>query len=405
MKNTSSPTGDSLRRSSTTRRSLINHGGNILPPQRARSEERNVPEPDELLVGDDDGGGGGVVAVIEEEKQHQWQADVCETVGLKGGDASSSSPLRFVRCDSDYLDSAGDDTTTTITEVAQRNNGRDIHNHHNQTTSSPTHATTLPTLPRYPVLSTKNKNCWSTPPSTTFKIRSIHYHDTKKKITSGPYIFESRGADLIVTNELSSQTTDLASNTSVFAGHVRSVPTFIVNFVFPWGVLVNYYEIPELYTSFMQMKYELGKEIVQESLECFAPHERSVIRFLTGDDVHRNETFKLIPVCIEGPWVVKKMVSGQPALIGKRLPVSYAYHAGDHSRGLAPCFEADLDISASDSVGKKVVNLCRRYMNAVTVDIGLVIEGNCEEELPEQMLGCVRLHKLDALLAPTLPPP
>lgn len=42
-------------------------------------------------------------------------------------------------------------------------------------------------------------------------------------------------------------------------------------------------------------------------------------------------------------------------------------------------------------------------MSSVTVDLGFVIEGRTEDELPEQMLGCVRLHKIDALLAPTLP--
>jgi hypothetical protein len=73
----------------------------------------------------------------------------------------------------------------------------------------------------------------------------------------------------------------------------------IINFCFPWGVLVNYYEIPPLYASFLQKK-ERGDVIHDEMLECFAPHERNVIRFLTGDDAQRQDKLKLIPVCIEG---------------------------------------------------------------------------------------------------------
>jgi hypothetical protein len=41
-------------------------------------------------------------------------------------------------------------------------------------------------------------------------------------------------------------------------------------------------------------------------------------------------------------------------------------------------------------------------MNALTVDIGFVIQGNADEELPEQMLGSIRLHGPDPLKAPTL---
>ena len=43
-------------------------------------------------------------------------------------------------------------------------------------------------------------------------------------------------------------------------------------------------------------------------------------------------------------------------------------------------------------------------MSSVSVDLGFVIEGQREDELPEQMLCCVRLHKIDALSSPTLPP-
>jgi hypothetical protein len=166
--------------------------------------------------------------------------------------------------------------------------------------------------------------------------------------------------------------------------------------------LVNYFEIPQLYAAYLQKK-ERGETIHDELLECLEPHERTIIRFLTGDDELRQSKFKLIPTCIEGPWAVKQMVAGKPAIIGKRLPVDYKYHPADPSRGLAECFEADLDISASDPVGKRVVKMCRSYMTSVTVDIGIVIEALEEDELPEQMLGCVRLHKLDALLAPTMP--
>jgi len=48
------------------------------------------------------------------------------------------------------------------------------------------------------------------------------------------------------------------------------------------------------------------------------------------------------------------------------------------------------------------VGVCRRYMNALTCDIGFVIQGNTQDELPEQMMGATRIHGIDPVKAPTL---
>ena len=351
----------SLRRSSVTRRSMM--GSAISSPQRARSEERNISDEtfEESQSGDD--------------FHHP----------VDGG-------VHFVRCDSDPVNAGGDDEDLNDADIGQPQNGGRAVNHR-----------ALPTLPRFPIAETKNRNCWSEPSANkSFNVRGKNFFDDKKKIPSGPYVFTAMGADLILTNESSGPTSGIAANPTIFAGHARKVPTFMLNFIFPWGVLVNYFEIPTMYLPYLHSTHESRQCDGLAPIESLAPHERAVIRFMTGTDEQRKNTLKLIPVCVEGPWVVKQMVGGKPAIIGKRLPVEYKYHPADRSNGLAECFEADLDIKASDPVGKKVVNVCRRYMSAVTVDIGIVIEGTSQDELPEQMLGCVRLHRLDALLAPTL---
>mmetsp|Transcript_5186 Transcript_5186/g.11389 ORF Transcript_5186/g.11389 Transcript_5186/m.11389 type:complete len:131 (+) Transcript_5186:143-535(+) len=126
-------------------------------------------------------------------------------------------------------------------------------------------------------------------------------------------------------------------------------------------------------------------------------------RFLMGNDEERDSTLKLVPIAVEGPLVVRRMVQGKPAIIGKRLPTKYTYYPKDASRGFAECFEVDLMVTETDAVGRTACNMTRRYTSSVTVDLGFVIEGSTEDELPEQMLGCVRLHRIDALMAPTLP--
>mmetsp|Transcript_1796 Transcript_1796/g.3466 ORF Transcript_1796/g.3466 Transcript_1796/m.3466 type:complete len:371 (+) Transcript_1796:48-1160(+) len=364
----------SLRRSTVSRRHLM---GTPAPVPRSRSAERNI--------------------YVEDFNERCHGDDVINPIDKR---------VNYLRCDSDPLDSTGNDdemehplAQSPKNDEKKSNggdNGYDGHLHHG-----------LPTLPRFPIVETKNRNCWSEPPAgTSFKVRGENFLKDKKKIPSGPYVFPARGVDLILTDAESGPSVGIGSNPTILAGHARSEPTFILNFIFPWGMLVNYYEIPDLFLPFLREKYEPPQSNIHiPSFSSLAPHERAIVRFLTGSDEERDATLKLIPVCIEGPWVVRQMVSGKPAIIGKRLPIKYNYHPADDARGLAACFEADLDIASStDAMGKKVVNVCRRYMSAVTVDIGLVIEGTSIDELPEQMLGCVRLHKLDAILAPTLAP-
>ena len=57
----------------------------------------------------------------------------------------------------------------------------------------------LPTLPRYPVSQTHDKNCWSEPPVNKFHVRGPNYLTDKKKIQSGPYLLRARGCDLFLS--------------------------------------------------------------------------------------------------------------------------------------------------------------------------------------------------------------
>ena len=116
-----------------------------------------------------------------------------------------------------------------------------------------------------------------------------------------------------------------------------------------------------------------------------------------GDDKYKNERLKLIPYVAEGPWVVRNLVTGKPALIGKKLPVTYKYTPQQGSK--QDFLECDLDIGNSSATAKRIVSVCRRYMSALTVDVGFVIQGNNNDELPEEMMGSIRIHQLDPIKA------
>jgi hypothetical protein len=83
------------------------------------------------------------------------------------------------------------------------------------------------------------------------------------------------------------------------------------------------------------------------------------------------------------------------------LPVTYVYQPAEGNKQLY--LEADLDIAAS-SAARGILSVTRSYTRVLTLDLGFVVQSNLEDELPEQMLVGIRIHGVDPLDAPSLPP-
>lgn len=136
------------------------------------------------------------------------------------------------------------------------------------------------------------------------------------------------------------------------------------------------------------------------SMESFSNSDRCVARFLMASSEVKNKTLKIVPIVVQGPWVVKSVVGGKPAIIGNKLPVNYIYQKEEGNKALY--LEADLDIVAS-SAARGILAAVRSYTQVLTLDLGFVVQGNKHDELPEQMLMGSRLHGIDPLSAPPLP--
>ena len=250
-----------------------------------------------------------------------------------------------------------------------------------------------------------HNNCWSLPDHTTFKVRGAKYLVDRKKIASGPFLFPARGLDLFLTDACPE---NVATNRAIFGGQCRAVPTFLINFRLPWGVLLFYYEIPERFVPFVKGGYEEGadKAALEAKTKDMSPTDRCVARYLMGDKNHKDNTLKLFPIVVEGPWVVKASVGGKPAILGTKLPVNYVYQgeseAADGSK--QQCYlEADLDI-VSNSTARGILSMVRSCTQDLTIDLGFACQGSKEDELPEQMLTGCRIHGIDPLNSPPLPP-
>lgn len=136
------------------------------------------------------------------------------------------------------------------------------------------------------------------------------------------------------------------------------------------------------------------------SIAGMSPAERNLALWLAGDSNYRNERLKLISYVPEGPWIVRNMVTGKPAIIGKKLPVKYTYTPRDGEK--MDFLECDLDIGNSTATARRIVSVCRRYMSSLAVDIGFVIEGKTAADLPEEMMGGIRVYEVDPIKAPTI---
>ena len=257
----------------------------------------------------------------------------------------------------------------------------------------------LSPLLRYPDNAPLGKyyNHWSEPPHGDFNVRGPNYLKDRKKTSSGEYMFPFRGMDLFLTDSCPE---NIGSNTKVFGGKLRDIPTFIVNFRLPWGVCIFYSEIPTKFLPFLKYGDNKNNKETPPSMDNFSPGDRAVCRFLMGDDTYRNKKLKIVPVVIAGPWVVKSIVGGKPAILGKQLPIDYTYQPSDSKN--SEYLEADLDIVAS-AAARRILSVVRSYTQDLTLDLGFVIEGAEDDELPEQMLCACRLHGMDPFNASPLP--
>jgi hypothetical protein len=125
-------------------------------------------------------------------------------------------------------------------------------------------------------------------------------------------------------------------------------------------------------------------------LEGDSPFSKQMQKFVHGTDDDRNSIFKLIPSIVEGSWIVQKAVGNTPAILGKKIHI--AYHKGKNY------IELDFDI-ASSAMAANIVRLVSSATKSVVVDMAFLNEGHCEEELPEQLIGILRLKKVDLSLA------
>ena len=107
---------------------------------------------------------------------------------------------------------------------------------------------------------------------------------------------------------------------------------------------------------------------------------------------------------VEGKWLIRTAVGHTPVIMGKKLKQTYHMNQG--------YFEIDIDV-ASSRAASTVIGIVRGATRSLTVDLAVLIQGfslflsqmcdvtwrrrtgDSEEELPESLIGTVRLDHVD----------
>lgn len=234
-------------------------------------------------------------------------------------------------------------------------------------------------LPEYP--SNNGVSCWSRP-DCDFFVRGPTYLQDRVKIPSGPPPLKCLGVDFWLTDDPQRH---IARHPSILGGklHEAKQDVLLVNFLLPFGNFCAYFSVPDL--------------------SVFPPKLRDSWQgFLDGDQSYRDARLKLLPIVIEGPWIVKAAVGPgkSPALLGKVIPLQYYFTKPTAER--KGVYEIDIIITAS-TIAKGILSVVKGHTKAVTIGFAFIIESASQEELPENVLCSFQIHSIHIEDCPRLP--
>ncbi|KAF0775555.1 hypothetical protein AaE_000744 [Aphanomyces astaci] len=257
--------------------------------------------------------------------------------------------------------------------------------------------------------------CWTQLDATRFNVRKgPSYRRTKAKAPSAPALLTLVATDayrvtlnifmvvrsiMVVSRCRTGRLTTLEASctcqppsmvTGAFACGVRDI--VIINCQVPcytpsnplWGEqktdgdgfnFVTYYAIPPALRAKLDDPTQLEPSIKTDRLKAIGivvnPEEQNLGRM----EKHLLETY-----------------NGQPILTRPQ----HRFYRGDGY------FEVDIDAHTFNFVARKGLSGVADHFGNMVVDFGFVLEGQDDDEVPEQILGCVRLCKVDLKNAPRL---
>ncbi|KAL3684735.1 hypothetical protein R1sor_002757 [Riccia sorocarpa] len=219
------------------------------------------------------------------------------------------------------------------------------------------------------------KHCFSQPDSSFFKIRGPNFLLTRTLVPAGEPLCKLVTVDWYKAKE-KIQIQNIASRPENLVQKAVGKDVFFV--------VVNL-QVPQAVEHSLVFYFATHKVIREGSL---------LHKFIKGDDSFRDSRLTLIPAIAEGSWIIKQAVGSRPTIMAQILEVNY--HNGPNY------MEIDVNLGSSGVV-RGVLGLVFGYITSIVVDMAFLIRGETEEELPEHILGVVRLSRIEMGKAKLLP--
>jgi len=208
------------------------------------------------------------------------------------------------------------------------------------------------------------RDCWKISDGNNFRVRSKNFCYDKSKIPAGKHLMDLVAVDWFKDTKR----IDHVARRRGCAAQVASEKGY-------FSIVFNI-QVPGS-THYSMVFYFVTKQLVPGSL---------LQRFVDGDDEFRTSRLKLIPGCPKGSWIVRQSVGSTPCLLGKAIDCNYI-------RG-PKYLEIDCDIGSS-TVANGVLGLVVGVMTTLVVDMAFLVQANTVDELPERLIGAVRVSHIE----------
>ncbi|XP_054823590.1 uncharacterized protein LOC129321724 [Prosopis cineraria] len=252
-------------------------------------------------------------------------------------------------------------------------------------------------------------DCWSEIDSSTFKVRGQNYFKDKKKVFAPNYsAYYPFGVDVYLSPRKVDHIARFVELPVISSsGNLPSI--LVVNVQIPlYPATLFQGETDGKGINFV-LYFKLSESYTKELPQYF---QEQIRRLMNDDEVEKVKGFPMDTIV---PFRERLKILGRIVNV-EDLPMSvperklmlaynekpilsrpqHEFYSGENY------FEIDLDMHRFSYISRKGFETFMDRLKICVLDLGLTIQGNKTEELPEQILCCIRLNAIDYMKYPQL---